>query len=205
MIHSLLHLPTWARRSVMVAVDVTAVLLAIWAAFAIRLGEWWPGWLDDVLWLFPLAVATTIPALAGFGLYHSIVRHAGGSLAYVIVKGVSAGTLLMIAVWILAGGPLVPRSAWIIYWMVAVAIIGASRFVIRDLLSMRIRRKAPRERVACGRVGRRREEELHGIPAVRRLHGVVGARRTEGGKAHAHGLVGLNGRVVGLQFCLHVG
>ena len=69
----------------MVAVDVTAILLAIWAAFAIRLGEWWPGWLDDVLWLFPLAVATTIPALAGFGLYHSIVRHAGGSLVYVIV------------------------------------------------------------------------------------------------------------------------
>ena len=132
----------------MVAVDVVAVLIAVWAAFAIRLGEWWPAWLDGVLWLFPLAVATTIPALLGFGLYHSIVRHAGGSLAYVIVKGVSVGALAMIAVWILASGPLVPRSAWIIYWMVAIALIGSSRFVIRDLLRIRIRRLATRERVA---------------------------------------------------------
>ena len=132
----------------MVAADAAATLTAVWAAFAIRLGEWWPAWLDDVLWLFPLAVATTIPALFGFGLYHSIVRHAGGSLAYVIVKGVSTGTLLMIAVWMLAGGPLVPRSAWVIYWLVAIAIIGASRFVARDLLRIRIRRSAQRERVA---------------------------------------------------------
>jgi FlaA1/EpsC-like NDP-sugar epimerase len=147
-IHSFLRLPTWARRSVMVMADVVAVLIAVWASFAIRLGEWWPAWLDDVPWLFPLAVATAVPALFGFGLYHSIVRHAGGSLAYVIVKGVSVGTLLMIAVWILAGGPLVPRSSWIIYWMVAVAIIGSSRFVIRDLLRIRFRRQARRERVA---------------------------------------------------------
>jgi FlaA1/EpsC-like NDP-sugar epimerase len=132
----------------MVLIDVVAVLIGVWAAFAIRLGEWWPAWLDGVLWLFPLAVLTTIPALLGFGLYHSIVRHAGGSLAYVIVKGVSVGALLMIAIWLLAGGPLVPRSAWIIYWLVAIALIGSSRFVIRDLLRIRIRRLAPRERVA---------------------------------------------------------
>jgi FlaA1/EpsC-like NDP-sugar epimerase len=132
----------------MVLIDVVAVLIGVWAAFAIRLGEWWPAWLDGVLWLFPLAVVTTVSALFGFGLYHSIVRHAGGSLAYVIVKGVSVGALLMIAIWLLAGGPLVPRSAWIIYWLVTIALVGSSRFVIRDLLRIRIRRLAPRERVA---------------------------------------------------------
>jgi FlaA1/EpsC-like NDP-sugar epimerase len=42
----------------------------------------------------------------------------------------------------------VPRSAWIIYWLVAIALIGSSRFVIRDLLRIRIRRLAPRPRVA---------------------------------------------------------
>jgi FlaA1/EpsC-like NDP-sugar epimerase len=132
----------------MVLIDVAAVLIAVWASLSIRLGEWWPDWLNDVLWLFPLAVATTIPALWGFGLYHSIVRHAGGSLAYVIVKGVSAGTLLMVAVWVLARGPLVPRSSWIIYWMVAVGLIGTSRFLIRDILSLRLRGRPRRERVA---------------------------------------------------------
>jgi len=147
-IHSLVHLPTWARRSVMVLIDSIAVLTAVWASLAIRLGEWWPDWLYDVPWLFPLAVVTTVPALYGFGLYHSIVRHAGGSLAYVIVRGVSVGTLLMIAVWVMARGPLVPRSSWIIYWMVAVALIGASRFIIRDLLRVHIRRSPKRERVA---------------------------------------------------------
>ncbi len=33
----------------MVAADAAATLTAVWAAFAIRLGEWWPAWLDDVL------------------------------------------------------------------------------------------------------------------------------------------------------------
>ncbi len=148
MIHALEHLPKGARRTLLIAVDTLAVLVAVWASFAIRLGEWWPVWLHDVLWLFPLAAATTIPALYGFGLYHSIVRHAGGALAYVIVKGVSVGTLLMLSVWVLAHGPLVPRSSWIIYWLVAVGLIGTSRFLARDLLRERVRRALRRERVA---------------------------------------------------------
>jgi FlaA1/EpsC-like NDP-sugar epimerase len=147
-IDSLLHLQKTSRRALMIAFDTLAVLAAVWASFAIRLGEWWPAWLDDVVWLFPLAAVATIPSLYGFGLYHSIVRHAGGALAYVIVKGVSIGTLLMVAVWVLAHGPLVPRSAWIIYWLVAVGLIGASRFVVRDLLRVRIRRAPQRSRVA---------------------------------------------------------
>ena len=148
MIHSLIHLPKTVRRGLMIAFDTVAVLAAVWAAFAIRLGEWWPAWLDDALWLFPLAVVATVPALYGFGLYHSIVRHASSSLAYVIVKGVSVGTLLMIAVWVIARGPLVPRSSWIIYWLIAVASIGASRFLLRDFLRERIRRSPQRNRVA---------------------------------------------------------
>ena len=148
MIHALEHLPKAARRTLMIAIDAVVVLVAVWAAFAIRLGEWWPSWLDDVHALFPLAVVATVPALYGFGLYHSIVRHAGGALAYVVVKGVSVGTLVMFAVWTLAAGPLVPRSAWIIYWLIAVGLIGAIRFLIRDLLRERVRRALRRKRVA---------------------------------------------------------
>ncbi len=148
MIRSLVGLPKTARRVLMIAFDALAVLAAVWASFAIRLGEWWPAWLEVAWLLFPLAVAVTIPALYAFGLYHSIVRHAGGSLAYVIVKGVSVGTLIMVSVWVLAQGPLVPRSSWIIYWLVAVGLIGTSRFLVRDLLRERIRRALRRERVA---------------------------------------------------------
>jgi FlaA1/EpsC-like NDP-sugar epimerase len=147
-IHALEHLPKAARRTLMIAIDAVVVLVAVWAAFAIRLGEWWPAWLDDVHALFPIAVVATVPALYGFGLYHSIVRHAGGALAYVVVKGVSVGTLVMFAVWTLAAGPLVPRSAWIIYWLIAVGLIGAIRFLIRDLLRERVRRALRRKRVA---------------------------------------------------------
>jgi FlaA1/EpsC-like NDP-sugar epimerase len=147
-INALLQLQKTSRRVLLIAFDTLAMLVAVWASFAIRLGEWWPSWLDDARWLFPLAIATTAPALYGFGLYHSIVRHAGSSLAYVIIKGVSLGTLLMIAVWVVARGPLVPRSSWLIYWLVAVGLIGSSRFLIRDLLRVRTRRSLQRQRVA---------------------------------------------------------
>lgn len=65
----LLNLPPSARRLLLVIGDTLAVLIAVWASFAIRLGEWWPGMLQEVIWLFPLAAILFIPTFALIGLY----------------------------------------------------------------------------------------------------------------------------------------
>ena len=68
-LESLFNLPPPARRLLLVIGDTLAVLVAVWASFAIRLGEWWPDMLQEVVWLFPLAVLILIPTLTLIGLY----------------------------------------------------------------------------------------------------------------------------------------
>ncbi len=139
-----LNLPATVRRLLLVVGDTLAVLVAIWAAFAIRLGDWWPHLLQDVVWLFPLAVVIVVPTFAVVGLYRPILRYADESLLYTIVLGVSAGILLMMAVWVFLREGLVPRSSWIICWLVLTALVGGGRLVLRRYLRRRFRLSAPR-------------------------------------------------------------
>ncbi len=139
-----LNLPAALRRALLMFGDTLAVLIAVWASFAIRLGEMWPALLQDVVWLFPLAVVILIPAFALAGLYRPILRYADESLLYAIVLGASTGILLMMAVWVFLREGIVPRSSWLIAWMVLIALVGGGRLLLRRYLRRRFRLSAPR-------------------------------------------------------------
>ena len=139
-----LNLSTALRRTLLIFGDMLAVLIAVWAAFAIRLGEWWPELLQDVVWLFPLAVLILIPAFALAGLYRPILRYADETLLHAIVIGASGGVLLMMAVWVFLRQGIVPRSSWLILWLVLVALIGGGRLLLRRYLRRHFRLNAPR-------------------------------------------------------------
>ena len=141
---SLFNLPTAVRRALLIVGDTLAVLVAAWAAFALRLGEVWPDLLRDVAWLFPLSVVVVIPTFAVVGLYRPILRYADESLLYTIVLAVSAGILLMMAVWVLLGEGLWLRSFWLICWLVLIALIGGGRLLLRRWLRRRFRPGAAR-------------------------------------------------------------
>ncbi|HRD66827.1 MAG TPA: nucleoside-diphosphate sugar epimerase/dehydratase [Candidatus Competibacter sp.] len=142
MLEQFLNLPPVVRRTLLIAGDALAVLVAIWASFALRLGDWWPDMLQDVVWLFPLAVAVLVPTFAAVGLYRPILRYADESLLYTIVLGASAGILLMMAVWVFLREGLVPRSSWLICWLVLMALVGGGRLVLRRYLRRRFRSSA---------------------------------------------------------------
>jgi FlaA1/EpsC-like NDP-sugar epimerase len=144
MLEQFLNLPIAVRRLLLVIGDTLAVLVAVWASFAIRLGDWWPDMLQDVVWLFPLAIIILIPTLAVVGLYRPILRYADESLLYTIVLGVSAGILLMMAVWVFLREGLVPRSSWLICWLVLTTLVGGGRLLLRRYLRRRFRSSAPR-------------------------------------------------------------
>lgn len=144
MLEQFLNLPPIVRRTLLIVGDTFAVLIAVWASFAIRLGDWWPHLLQDVVWLFPLAMAIVIPTFAAVGLYRPILRYADESLLYTIVLGASAGILLMIAVWVFLRAGLVPRSSWLICWLVLTALVGGGRLVLRRYLRRRFRSTAQR-------------------------------------------------------------
>jgi len=159
----LLNLPPLARRLLLVAGDTLAVLVAVWASFAIRLGEWWPELLQDVLWLFPLAAITLIVTFTLTGLYRPILRYADESLLYTIVLGGSIGMLLLMAMWVFLREGLVPRSSWLIGWLVLIALVGAGRLLLRRFLRRRFRRTAIRTPVIIYGAGEAGAQLVHAL------------------------------------------
>ena len=135
--HYLLNLPPHVRRALLIGVDTLSILIAVWAAFALRLGEWWSWMVQDVVWLFPLAVLVLLPALALAGLYRPILRYADESLLHSIVLGSSIGMLALMAMWVFIAEGLVPRSFWLLAWIVLVELLGGSRLLLRRYLRYR--------------------------------------------------------------------
>ncbi len=162
-LESLLNLPPPARRLLLVIGDALAVLVAVWASFAIRLGEWWPDMLQEVLWLFPLAVVTLIATFTLIGLYRPILRYADESLLYTIVLGVSAGILLLMAMWVFLREGLVPRSSWLIGWLVLIALVGGGRLLLRRVLRRRFRRATIRTPVLIYGAGEAGAQLVHAL------------------------------------------
>lgn len=142
-----LNLPRTARRLTLLALDGVAVLVSIWAAFVIRLGQWWPPMLADAWLLLPLALAVSLPLFWGLGFYRSVLRYAGRDLFYTLLKGVCLDVLLVMACWLLLRGAVVPRTVWLLAGLVQIALIGGSRLLLRDWLLRRFAANVSRKQV----------------------------------------------------------
>ena len=147
MIDIFTELPRTIRRLLLLLLDSIIVAIAVWAAFAVRFGEWWPDMLTQVLLLLPFSLALILPICWGIGLYRSVLRYAGYELFYTIFKGVTIAVLLVIAGWTLLQIAAVPRSIWFIYWVVLVTLISASRLFLRDYLLRRYSGAGARKQV----------------------------------------------------------
>ena len=155
-IESLFNIPPAARRTLLIIGDACAVLIAVWAAFAIRRGEVWPEILPDVAWLFPLSVAVAIPTFTIIGVYRPILRYADESLLYTLFLAVSASILLIMAFWVLLGDGLWLRSFWLLCWLVLMVLVGGGRLLLRRLLRRWFRpgaRRAPAIIYGAGEAG----------------------------------------------------
>ncbi len=135
------------RRLSLLALDACAVLISLWAAFALRLGEWWPEMLTSALGLFPVALVVSLPIFWSIGLYRSVLRYAGRELFYTLLKGIGLSLLLVMASWLLLRGAPVPRSAWLINGLLLIGLIGGSRLVLRDYLLRRFASHMTRKQV----------------------------------------------------------
>jgi len=73
------------KKWIMVFGDV--LILALWSAWALRLGGFWPQpYLNDFWWLFPAVIPIVIFIFAKFVLYRAIIRYIGSQALFVIVR-----------------------------------------------------------------------------------------------------------------------
>ncbi|MBS7842110.1 polysaccharide biosynthesis protein [Pseudomonas fluorescens] len=131
----LLGLPRRTKRLIQVATDVVVVWVALWLAFAVRLG------IDEMInplifhfWLFLAAPVVAIPLFIRFGMYRAVMRYFGNDALIAIIKAVSLSSLVLgfFVYWYSNHEHVVPRSIIFNYWWLSMIMVGGLRLAMRQ-------------------------------------------------------------------------
>ncbi|MBJ9975661.1 polysaccharide biosynthesis protein [Pseudomonas sp. S75] len=131
----LLNLNRSQKRLIQVTTDVILVWVALWLAFAVRLGV---SEMDNPItehpWLFLSAPFTAIPLFVRFGMYRAVMRYLGNDALIAIVKAVTLSSLILglVIFWYSNHLPLVPRSIVFNYWWLSLIMVGGLRLIMRQ-------------------------------------------------------------------------
>ena len=132
--NKVLKLPRNVKRLIVLSIDLMLVLLALWASFSLRLGQFFvPS--GEIIYLFLAAPVIAIPIFVRLGLYRAIMRYIGFLAMWAVVKAVSLYTLVWGVFVLLTATPGVPRSVLIINWLMTILLIGGTRAIARWWLS----------------------------------------------------------------------
>lgn len=132
----LLILPTSVKRFLQVVADIFILWIALWLAFAIRLG------LDEIInpfgdyWSLFLAVPLfSLPFLFYFKLNKVVSRYFDNEAIIAIFKAMSLSSLLFaLAIYWYQPEFLVPRSIVFIFWWVSIVLLAGFRLLVRHYL-----------------------------------------------------------------------
>ena len=149
------------RQALKLLFDAVALVLALWTALGLRLGEW----SLEVALLWPAFVAALccMPALAVLGFYRQVVRYMGGRGMWTVAKGVAIGSVMIAVVAYMVPIAGFPRSVPMMFWLLGVFGIVASRLIVRGWFQWRDVSPQPSEPVIVYGAGKR------GVELVRSL------------------------------------
>ena len=137
-----------SKRLLMVLADLTALPVALWSAYALRLADWWPqAYLERAAWLFVAVPLLGVVVFARLGLYRAVVRFMGAQAITAVAKGVSILALTMWAAAYVTHMEQFPRSLPVIFALVALVYVGGSRLLVRNYYHWLISRYVKKERV----------------------------------------------------------
>ena len=141
----LLSLSRSTKRGLLLITDAVAIITAIWLSFAIRADQYFMPFISDVtpyisskdyLIINALAIVITIPLLIYARLYRSIIRY----ISLETYKKITVVSFFSAVIWItiVYSNYLIPRSIYLMYFILSTFIFYTSRFVARNLLSEHI-------------------------------------------------------------------
>jgi hypothetical protein len=153
------------KQGLMLLADALLLLFAVWAAYSVRLGEWYlPNW-SQVL-LMAVAPVLAVPIFLRLGLYRSVIRYLGEQALWSVVKAMSLAALLWAALAFMTqmtGLEGVPRAVPLLYWLFGVVLVGGSRFGARWILWFPVRSRFAGRQVliyGAGNAGRQLADSL---------------------------------------------
>lgn len=134
--HRLVGMPRLWKQSLMLLADIAVLLLSIWAAYSLRLGEFFMPNQQQVL-LMIAAPILAFPIFIKVGLYRSVIRYLGEQALWAVIRAMALAALLWTVLAFMTemtGREGVPRTVPLFYWMLGVMGVGMVRFGARWLL-----------------------------------------------------------------------
>lgn len=135
------------KQILMMIADALMIVTALAFSFAL-LGKDFFG--QDQRFYFYLSLATTVSILVfiRIGLYRALVLYMGLQSGFLILQGVTAASCLLAASYFFAKTPeSSDLSILPIFWMIALLLIGGTRFLAKVLLQSLIQNFRPKEPV----------------------------------------------------------
>lgn len=121
----------------MISIDIVALVIALWASYAIRLSVWMPALTSERLILAALAPLVAIPIFIRLGLYRSVIRYLPEAAMWTIIKAMLIATtswVIIVFLMEMAGQGIVPRSVPFLFFILGTLLIGAVRFAAKWIL-----------------------------------------------------------------------
>ena len=153
MLRPFLKLPRRQKQSIAVVVDYVLLVFAFWSALALRFETVAPDF-SGYGWQMLVAPILAIPIFIRLGLYRAVIRFMEERVLLVVAGGVTLSVLLLAALITLTHSAGFSRGVLVIYWLLAIVYVGASRFMARSLFLRVERRKDSRKRVVIYGAGR---------------------------------------------------
>lgn len=119
-----------AKVCILISADVIFAIFALWAAFALRWGEWYTPKPDE-WYLFAAAPAIAVPIFIRLGLYRAIIRYMEVRALWAIIQATTLYALVFAFVLHESGIKGVPRTVLPLNWLNMMLLVGGSRFFAR--------------------------------------------------------------------------
>jgi FlaA1/EpsC-like NDP-sugar epimerase len=118
------------KAFILISADVFFAVLALWAAFSLRLGVLYVP-VGSEWWLFGAAPFLAVPIFAKLGLYRAIIRYIEIRALWTIIQAITLYALVFAFVLYESGIKGVPRTVLPLNWLNMLLLVGGSRFFAR--------------------------------------------------------------------------
>jgi FlaA1/EpsC-like NDP-sugar epimerase len=125
-----LSLPRFAKRMVVLIIDMGLCVLTVWLAYYLRLGEF-IALSGNAMLTTGLSMAIALPVFIVMGLYRAIFRYSGWPALLAVAQAIGIYGLLYASIFTAMGVPGVPRTIGIIQPILLLLFVGASRAFAR--------------------------------------------------------------------------
>jgi FlaA1/EpsC-like NDP-sugar epimerase len=161
------------KRALLVAIDIIALPVALWAGYALRLGEFWPKNIVSAWWLFVAVPFVAVPIFVRMGLYRAVLRYVGSKALITIVKAITITTLILLALVVMSETYGVPRSVFLSFWLISLLFIAGSRLLLRGYIHSYTRKRKNKQPVAVYGAGSAGAELAKAMQSGREYEPVV--------------------------------